>query len=345
MKNNITRLLIGMIALACSAALFFSCSDDDNAPPVLDHVSIVPKDSVLQSGARGQMVVIFGSNLASTKAVYFNGYPATFNPTFVRNDNIILTIPADAPYANVDNTIRVVTEHGEATLSFVVTQAPVINSFTGVAENGATITIDGDYFDNLVSVAFVNAGTTDTLYADIVSADPKEIQVVVPDGTKVSYIVVKTALGTTVSSSTFGLNYIIYADKFNSSWDNWSWSSEWDYSSTTVVKTGEYSYKQTFTGSWGGVQLHTADISLSGYTAIKFAVYGGPGTTGKVLNMNINWGTTYTVTLTEGAWVVYTIPLSTWGSPSTLSFVVFQDNGSTSPSAPYLFYIDDMGLL
>ncbi|HYC86603.1 MAG TPA: hypothetical protein VEB86_15325, partial [Chryseosolibacter sp.] len=214
-----------------------------------------------------------------------------------------------------------------------------------VAAGGDIVTIKGDFFLGLESVSFIDAKTGVATEAEIVSSTVDEIRVAVPAGTKVSYISVTTGGGTVRSTSTFGFNYIIYADALNPGWQNWSWSSEFDYSSPTVVKSGQYSYKQTYTGGWGGVQLYGADLPISEYTALKVSIYGGPGTANKEIIVTINWAVQKRITLQQGKWTDYTISLSDLGNPQTINVLVFQEVGNTGGPAPFLMYIDDLGLI
>ena len=181
--------------------------------------------------------------------------------------------------------------------------------------------------------------------------EDEEIHVIVPNGTKISNIYVKTGSGESVTTSTFGLNYIIYADKLADNWQNWSWSSDMDFSATSKVKSGEYSWKQTYTGGWGGLQMFGNDLPLKDgdgnplYTALKFSIYGGPGTTDKEIIVTINWGAQYRIKLTAGKWTDYSLSLADdLGSPDKINVLVMQDVGNTGVTAPYLMFIDDMGL-
>lgn len=336
------------LLLVCAVPLFMSCQEEETgAAPAIERVSLVHKDSTTNSGARGETLVIFGSHLATTTAVYFNEYKAVLNVNYVQDNNIIVRIPDSAPYADVPNTLRLVTKFGEASTEFEVEQpSPIIAAFSpGVADPGSVVTIDGQYFENLVSVVFVDQKTGTETEAEIVSATGEELQVLVPDGTKASYIKVTTGGGDFQTLSSFGFNYIIFADNFNSTWQNWSWSTEFDFAATAKVKSGDYSIKTTYTGGWGGVQFYGGDLPLADYTAIKFSIFGGPGTEGKQLIATINWAVTQDVLIHEGKWTDFTFQLSDFGSPSVLNVLVFQDNGSTGVAAPYLVYFDDMGLL
>lgn len=364
MKNfiyiEIKAALILFCLLACSP-LFFSCEEEDGgAPPVLERVSLVPKDSTMLSGGRGETLVIFGSNLATVQEVYFSGSRAPLNTTMVRNDNIIIRIPDNAPFPgpNVLSTVRVVTLYGEAQMEFEIEQpAPNIRSFIpAVGSPGESITIRGEFFNGLASVQFIDAATDEALDADIVSHTLDEetgeevVVAIIPDGAKVSYLALTTPAGTGLSSNTFGLNYAIYTENLNENFFNWSWGGVDVFTATNVSKSGLNSYRRTYNDGWSGIQLHYGPdgdpgLDLSGYTAIKFSVYGGPGTTGKQIQFTLNWGDMVQIQVVEGQWTDYSFPLSEFGNPATLQFVVFQDNGNTSPAAPYLVYIDDMGLL
>src|ERR1051325_12112940 len=117
-QKKITRkVLTAMGLLIGAASLFVACNDDEpGGTPALERVSLVAKDSTTQSGKRGTTYVIYGNNLATTREVYFNESLAPLNVTLVRNDNIIIRIPDNAPFADVPNKIRVVTEFGQAEL-------------------------------------------------------------------------------------------------------------------------------------------------------------------------------------------------------------------------------------
>src|SRR4051812_21533379 len=115
MKKNIIKYLTLVLLIASNTMLFISCTDDNNgAAPIVDRVSLVAKDSTTELGYRGSTYAIFGSNLATTQYVYFNGEKAPLNATLVRNDNIIVRIGDNTPYIQGMNKLRVVTKFGEA---------------------------------------------------------------------------------------------------------------------------------------------------------------------------------------------------------------------------------------
>jgi hypothetical protein len=98
----------------------------------------------------------------------------------------------------------------------------------------------------------------------------------------------------------------------------------------------------TFNKNWSRVQLHHSSLQLKHYKAVKFSVCGGPGTTGKVVNFTLNWGTTVPITLTAGAWTEFTVQLAQVGNPASLDNFIFQDNGNSDPRSPYSMQIDNI---
>lgn len=342
------NILIKVVVLLAIVSPFItSCDEDDSgAAPVLDRVSLVTKDSTTSVGSRGTTYVIFGNNLATTQEVYFNDQKADLNTTYVRNDNIIVRVPDNAPYLDASNKIRVVTKYGDSEIGFEIEQPKAkITSFTpGVATDGSIVTITGDYFDD-ATVAFVDQKTGVATAAEIVFASVNELQVKVPDGTKVAYIDVTTAVGTTRAANSFGFNYIIYADELNSEFEDWSWGGAQDFASTTRVKSGAFSFKRTYNDGWSGIQIHSKNnLSLEGYTSLKISVYGGPSTSTKKINVNLNWGSSVAIQVKEGQWADFTIPLSSLGNPTNIDVFIMQDDGSTAPGQ-YVIYLDEVGLL
>ncbi|MBL0742827.1 IPT/TIG domain-containing protein [Chryseolinea lacunae] len=346
LKRIVRNTMIAAGLLLGSTAVFMSCSDDSGGgAPLLERVSLVAKDSTTQSGKRGTTYVIFGSNLATTREVYFNDLLAQVNTTLVRNDNIIIRLPDNAPFANVPNKIRVVTEFGSAELNFVVEQpGPSIASFDpAFVGAGEIVTIKGEFFENLESVRF------DDAEAEVVSSTGKEIQVKVPDGVTSAFIFVTTKAGTVKSTSAFGFKFIIYDEDLVATWQKWGgWSSTVDWTSTQQAKRGTKSMKITYDGAWGGVQSHPAStfVLVNVYKAVKLSLYGGAGTTGKKVMLYIKdangvEGSKKSLTITEGVWTDFTIPLSELGNPATINEFNFQDEGG----APYVFFVDDIGLL
>src|SRR4051794_39593896 len=122
MNKQILLLLIILAGLAQ-----FACRKDngDSGTPAITNIRLVDpthSDSSLTGALPGTLIVIQGHNLGGLQSVFFNDTAAYFNPVYTTSTNIIVSIPATAPTKaadpNVQNIIKVVTDHGTVTYSF-----------------------------------------------------------------------------------------------------------------------------------------------------------------------------------------------------------------------------------
>lgn len=180
-----TFSIIMVLALFAGIA---ACKKDNDSKPVITQlraISPAPNDSTLTLAGPGQTVVIQGSGFASTLQIYFNGYPAPFNSALLSDNNIVVTIPADMPFASLDpsqlNTVKVVTRNGEVVFNFpIVPPPPVITGMSNEnAVAGTRVTIYGNNFFFIDKVVFpggievaanLEANTTGTTLAVTVPA-------------------------------------------------------------------------------------------------------------------------------------------------------------------------------
>ena len=134
----------------------------------------------------------------------------------------------------------------------------------------------------------------------------------------------------------------VYADNLASGWDNWSWDTNLDFSNTSPVHNGSYSLAVTYTQAWAGLYLHANALDLSTCDTLRFWLHGGSaGNQNISVSLNYN-GSSYDVTATANTWQQVSIPLSTLGSPSSVSDLVFQENaGGAQPT----FYLDDVAFV
>jgi hypothetical protein len=160
-KNiNAFLLFIGMATLLSIVA----CKKDSNdGAPTISRVRAnlpSPNDSSLSKAGPGQWVVIEGAGFTTTTEVFFNGWPATFNPALFSDNSMVILIPADMPFASLEqsrlNTIQVITKHGEITYTFPIEPPPPI--ITGMSNEMAladeTVTITGNNFFFIDKVIF-----------------------------------------------------------------------------------------------------------------------------------------------------------------------------------------------
>ncbi|PHQ31004.1 hypothetical protein CJ305_01915 [Leeuwenhoekiella nanhaiensis] len=344
-KQQISCGGILILALMLSLGLT-SCQPDDTGgleatgPPSITSVALTARDSTTTVGLRQNSYTIYGENLATTQEVYFNDTEAYFNPTLVTNNVIITSIPEDAPYFDASDELRVVTSEGVATTFFMIEQpAPRITSFAPLAASaGDIVTIQGEIFEGLESVRFGD------VEAEIVSSTTTEIQVAVPEGIVQAFLFVETAGGISQSTQSFGFKFVVYDDALAQSWWIGGWSGSEDFESTERVKRGDFSIKRTYEGGYSGFQIGNggATIDLADKQAVKVSIYGGEGINDVKLVLNGNYDAGAVITINQGEWNDFTIPLSQLGSPATLNEIVIQE---FSGAAPSVIYIDDLGLI
>lgn len=312
---------------------------------------VIPFDSLTTSGKGGNLYRIVGTALGSTVSITINGVNAYFNPAFVTDNSLIVSVPSTAPFGTSQaGTLVVTTLYGSVTYKFTILQPPpIITSFSPVAgSTNDTVTITGAVLDNATAVKF------GTITAKIVANTTNQIKVLLPAGVVQAFISVTTAGGTSVSTSSFGYKYIIFDDALALGWGGngggySGYNSTIDFANTAQAERGTKAIAVTFAGSYGALQIGyggstAVDVTKLGLKSVKFFVYGGAGIkTGDKLQVVINGnynGTT--VTVTAGAYVGFTIPLSSLGSPATITEFVLQSQGSAVPST---IYVDDIGFI
>jgi hypothetical protein len=189
MKN--IRLTTVKLLILVLSAIVLSCEKNSEDPPVITNVRYTDpvmadiKLDTSNGAALGRWVVIQGSHFATTQMIYFNGVEASFNPTHVTDNNIVVQVPENTPNLAthpdslvIDET-RVATSYGEATYGLRILPPPptvdiISNEF---ANEGDRITLWGRYFYYVENVIFPG-GIPGTDIA--ISADAKTLQVTVP---------------------------------------------------------------------------------------------------------------------------------------------------------------------
>jgi hypothetical protein len=184
--KNILKLFFLILT---GSLLLQACKKDNGKDPQIFRIRAItpaPNDSVLTMAGPGQTIVIQGSGLFETQQIYFNGYLSSFNAALLADDNIVVTIPADMPFASLDqsklNTIRVVTAHGEITYTFpIVPPPPYIDAMTNeMALAGERVTIYGNNFFFIDKVTF--PGNIDVTSNITTNPSGTVLEVTVPAG-------------------------------------------------------------------------------------------------------------------------------------------------------------------
>ncbi len=336
-KYNHAVLMIMLITM------IFSCKKEDTAhavPPTITGVTdLINRGTALSSVKYGEWIVIKGAHLATTFKVEFNTVLVADSMYYADDSTVTVKIPANLPDP-INNPITVTTKYGTATYGFKIMQpAPIINGFNpeaGLA--GDVVTISGNHFNGVTEVKFGIAVAT------IVSKSNQELKVNVPAGVTSAFITVTTPVGTVTSGLRFGFKYFIFDEKLQTGWSNTSYSTTAVLNHTTTVKRGTTAISSAYTAGFGGFRLSKAApaLSLTGYSAIKFSVFGGPGTEGKRARVIINGVSTtaFQIVLKEGAWSTFEIPLSNFNNPTTLSSIEIKEYSG----AIVTVYLDDIGI-
>lgn len=161
-QKQIYFLLVCCMTAFC--ALLASCKNDNIGSPVITGVRnyvTSPNDTILHSAvAKGQWVVIEGSNLQNVLQINFDGVSATFNNALFASNHAVVQIPSIL-FSTIDMnklyTIQYVTTAGSTTFSFKLgPAAPIITAISDVFANpGDSVFI---YGTNLVLVQSLSYG-------------------------------------------------------------------------------------------------------------------------------------------------------------------------------------------
>ena len=340
-KNNTTHT--NAILMILLSVFFFSCKKENvenTAPPLINNVTdLINRGTPLPSVKYGEWIVIKGANLATTFKVEFNTVLVADSMYYADDSTVTVKIPANLPDP-INNPITVTTKYGTATYGFKIMQpAPIITRFNPeTGTTGDVVTISGNHFNGVTEVKF------GTAVATIVSKSNQELKVNVPAGVTSAFITVTTPVGSVTSLTRFGFKYIIYDEKLLTGWSNTSYSSTAVFNHTTNVKRGTTAISNSYTVGFGGFRVSKAApaLSLAGYSAVKFSVFGGPGTEGKRARVIINGVSTtaFQILLKEGAWSTFEIPLSNFNNPATLTSIEIKEFSGLVVTV----FLDDIGL-
>lgn len=334
-KLNLKTIFV--VLAAALSLLFVSCSDEDSATsgsgaPSITSISLAQNDSLVEQGFADNMYIIRGKGFTGIQKVYFNETDTYFNPTFVTDVAIIISIDRSTPYENVNNELKVVTATGTAVYSFVVAPpAPAIASINPVnASTGETITIKGSYFLEPVV-------TFGDIPATILSSSFTEIQVQVPEGAQFKHINVTTISGEDTSWEAIGTS--LFDD---------AWYSGWGDEGTGVsyvtgdARQGDVYFKVE-NGAWSGNQFREANwatVDIANYTGLRFSIKGETeGRIAVIINGNWNDSDAIIVDVTT-EWQDIEIPFTDFPFAVTglQTFVIKEFTGTAS-----VYNVDNLG--
>ena len=248
-----------------------SCSDDDedgiDTPVTITRVyledaeSSVP-DREVTFARLGQTLRLEGSGFTGMKNVFINGYDNYFNPVYITDNSMLLSISQDVPTIKAPederNTIRMEkSESNRYTYSFEIrASAPTVTGISHtMPQSGDRITIYGAGLQGITSITFPSSVT---VTEDIVSDDEdgEFCTVTVPEGVSDDggSILVTGANGGAYSPAYFNFKKGLFQnfDDVN----NYSWASGIDDAETPL--TDVIPASSDGPGSQGGYQCFNA---------------------------------------------------------------------------------------
>lgn len=295
-------------------------------------------------------LTITGTNLDLTKQVLFTGVTTPVT-TFVSQTATQLVV--NVPGGTQKGKVTLAAASGVKTVSTMDLDV-ILPAITNMTPNpvavGANLTITGTNLDIVKGVSFVGVTAEVTSF---VSKTATQIVVTVPTGSapgKVTLSVLNSTLSVKSSNDIgivgFGVTpIIIYDDALTSAWNGWTgggWGGTKDVNNTTPVKSGSKSVRISYVGDWGVPwQLGGATISLAGYTSLKVSIYGGAGSNNQNVNIGFNEADGKTVTIVEGQWTDFTIPLNQISAASTLTHLYIK---KYSTNGDFAIYVDNLGI-
>lgn len=125
-------------------------------------------------------------------------------------------------------------------------------------------------------------------------------------------------------------------------WGGWG-AATFDTENTENVREGAKSIKATYGGGWGGAaQFGGSSIPTAGASHYVFSLYGEPGTGGQQIKLIVKSSAgegNAMITIVEGEWTDYEIPLTELGNPENIVEVAFQDADFSG-----VVYVDYIGI-
>lgn len=280
------RLLL-FTGIAIGLLFQMSCKKNSgNEPPLISGLrasSPSPNDSALTVAGPGQWVVIQGQNLASATQIFFNGYPSPFNSALPSENNLLVQIPADMPFAKLNkedlNTVKVVTTGGTAVFNFpIVPPPPVVNSITNeYAVAGTKVTITGFNFFFISKVVF--PGTKEVSTGIVTNDAGTTLELTIPAGiSSAGPISVMNQYGTGVSIFRFN-DFVTGVLQNGDNVDNFEWGAGTVSDNTSFPgNTGKFhrmSFSNIGNGNWSWWE-GTRSINLKSINWIPVADLSKP---------------------------------------------------------------------
>ncbi len=234
-KNNITSIFASLFIMSVFSVgiMFQSCEEYPNeyeatgGVPTVEYIRVSDPDkadSLIVSASLDQTIVLIGENLKSIKELWFNDIKADLNTSFMTSEALFVTIPNQIPQ---DVTDKIYMKAGNETVEYdfnVVVPPPALQSMLcEFVADGDEAVIKGNYLidDPNVPLQVFFPGNIEGEVVSV-SDDYDEVTVIVPEGTGVGPVTVKSIYGSSRSTFYFrdDRNYIL-------DWDNLDAAGGW----------------------------------------------------------------------------------------------------------------------
>lgn len=314
----------------------------------------VPVASVLTPASirHAADLTLTGTDLDLVTKIAFPGGTSVLKSAFKSQTETSLVVVVPTNATNGKLTLTAPSGVTVQTASSITILLPNVTALSPAStmdhDPGVTLIMTGTDLDLIKSLTFPGVPTPVTTF---VSKSATELQVIIPDGVEGGTLVMKTIHDYTLPVTLpFGdqltLAKVFYDDAIKAplgAGGGWGGVTT-DVNSTENPRAGTKSIKVTFAGSWGGGaqfgnwSFSGQTFSTAGASFYAFSIYGGPGTAGKKINVNVA-GKQIQVPFEEGKWTDVQIPLTDLNSPTGIGEIWFQDTGWSG-----VVFIDHIGL-
>ena len=140
-----------------------------------------------------------------------------------------------------------------------------------------------------------------------------------------------------------GTPVLIYDDGLISGWEDWSWDTTRNFTNDTLVLSGSRSVAVTYNAPWAGFYLHAnTPVNTTGYSLLRFRVRGST-TNNVLLAVCVNsCSYQYNVSTYADQWIQIDVPLASFGNPTAVNDIWWQNWNTTAQST---FYVDQIELV
>jgi hypothetical protein len=358
-SQSMTELVVAVPMEAETGFLIFKSGGTDPLTFASEDELIVSLPTVTAmtpaSVRHTENLTITGENLDLVTAIVFGGNKTVTSFVSQSATEIVVTVPAGAVKGKL--TLKQLSPVDVVTATELIITLPAATSLTPqpATPGSSSITINGTNLDLVAKLKLAGkTGPIEVLKADFTTHTATQIVLALPanaDNGGVSYTTIHDYSGT------LGVNVIIpgagppplsltlFDDQVYFGGGNWSWGNTTVTNSTEQAYSGTKSWKHTNTGGDGGASVGgMSGVDASSLAVFKFSLYGGPGTNNKTVAaiLNDTWGNYNTVTIKEGQWTEFSIPLTSYSSV-TLSNITRWAFKMESATAGMYFYVDRVG--